>query len=62
MGTNCVWASSHLFPRNRRIGPRADKENKEAGSTFQVTFFLMLKFWQILTQKLAKLVKIILGN
>jgi len=28
-----------LFWRKRRIGPRADKENKEAGSTFQVFFF-----------------------
>ncbi len=53
MGTNCVWASSHLFSRNRRIGPRADKENKEAGSTFQ--FFFNVKILANFDPKISKI-------
>jgi hypothetical protein len=48
----------HLFSRKRRIGPRADTENKEAGNTFQ--FFFNVKI--ILANFDPKISKIILGK
>ncbi len=53
MGPNCVWALSHLFLRKRRNGPRADKENKEAGNTFQ--FFCNVQILANFDPKISKI-------